>query len=115
MHAEGVKELSPGWSVAEPWVIELTGAAQKERKRRAILSQSVATDKKYQAFMAFLPDEILALFRARPRFLTSTPGFRYAPPWPKFSYAFGGPLSVQLDNQLSPSAQTLYTYRRYRC
>jgi len=27
LHAEGVRELSPGWSVAEPWVIELIGAA----------------------------------------------------------------------------------------
>jgi hypothetical protein len=34
VHAEGVAELSPGWSVAEPWVFKLIiRTALKERKR----------------------------------------------------------------------------------
>jgi hypothetical protein len=42
LHAEGVKETSPGWSAAEPWVEYKKGSALKELKKATTLRWAFA-------------------------------------------------------------------------
>jgi hypothetical protein len=95
LDAEGVRELTWGGAQANPGNSSQYGSALKERKTNPT-SQTMVVNPR-TASDSFAPSELA-------RFINRCPGFRYAPPWAMFSYAFGlQPRSVCMPVQSAPS------------
>ena len=87
---KGVRELSPGWSEAEPWVFELIftplsqGAEETNPESQTI---AAAMEIPSESLWSQRPDSSAP--SAVPSHFFHYPGFRYAPPWAKLPRAFG--------------------------
>jgi membrane fusion protein, heavy metal efflux system len=95
----GARDLSPGWSEAEPWVCAIDGAALKERKRPKGLEPDI------YHLGARTDSSALSERRA---YMGPDPGFRFAPPWAKVSCPSGALLSAKVDAYRRPPER----YRR---